>query len=395
MDARKAGIILYAAAAATMLLATFAGFPPDWKPAGVEEPAPLPSFRPKSLLSGTFAEEFDRFFARQFGFRGFGIRLAHQLEWDLFGTLPRPKGTAIDEGSDHWLYEHLYVSHHVHRYGMPPDEASEFAARMAALRDCLAKRGIPLVVCVAPSKPSVYGEYLPGYAVPSAAEENNTPARDRLVESLRREGVPTVDSLPLFLSWKEEGPLLFSRNGTHWNAYGAQRVFDAIIAAARAQNPSLPPVPTVTGFVDAPPLLTDSDLSALFNIFRYPFEEKTVPYPTLSSLPEPTAKRLRILGVGDSFSFQLADAMGRCGAVESFRFLYYNKADYRFSWVPNKHPRENRPEKFRLPSFSADDFDLDEATRDVDLVLVELNDIFARQRAWDFGTKLDSESDRR
>jgi hypothetical protein len=395
MDARKAGIILFAAAAATALLATFTGFPPDWKPAGVEKPAPVPSLRPKSLLSGTFEEAFERYFARRFGLRGYGIRLAHQLEWSMFGTLPRIAGTAVDEGADHWLYEHEYVKHHVHRYEMRRREALEFAARMATLRNHLAQRGIPLVVCVSPSKAAVYPEYLPVGAAPSAEEKRNTPARDQLVMRLRHAGVAVVDARSLFRAWKRKGPPLFARSGTHWNAYGAQRVFDAVVAAARAQNPSLPPVPTVAGHVEDTPLMTDHDLSALYNMVRYPFPEKTVPYPVFSGPPEPTGRRLRILGVGDSFSFQLADAMGRCGAVESYRLLYYNKADYRFKWAPGERPRENKSESFRQPSFDCAAFDIDEATRDVDLVLVELNDIFARNRAWGFGSELRSEPDGR
>ena len=392
MNARKAGIFLFAAAAATALLATFTGFPPDWKPAGVEKRAPPPSLGAKSLLSGTFGEAFERFFAQRFGLRGYGIRLAHQLEWEIFGKLPKTAGTAIDEGIGHWLYEHEYVKHHVHRYEMRRDEAKEFAARMAALRDHLAKRGVPLVVCISPSKAAVYPEYLPAVAVPSAKDERNTPARDQLVMRLRHAGVAVVDSRALFLEWKKEGVPLFARNGTHWNAYGAQRVFDAIIAAARKQNPSLPPVPNVIGHVNAAPLMTDHDLSALYNMVRYPYIEKAVPYPVI---PARHGRRLRILGVGDSFSFQLADAMGRCGAVESYRLLYYNKADYRFSWVPDEPPRETKAENFRQPSFNAAAFDIDEATRDVDLVLVELNDIFARKRAWGFGLGLRPEPDGR
>ena len=206
MDARKTGIILFAAAAATALLATFTGFPPDWKPAGVEKPAPLPSFRPKSLLSGTFGVAFERHFAQRFGLRGFGIRLAHQLEWDIFGVLPRTGGTAVDEGVDHWLYEHEYVKHHMHRYEMRRGEAKEFAARMVALRDHLSKRGIPLVVCVSPSKAAVYPKYLPAGSEPSAEEKYNKPARDQLLRYLRRAHVSVVDARKLFRLWKRKGP---------------------------------------------------------------------------------------------------------------------------------------------------------------------------------------------
>lgn len=384
MDARKASIVLFAAAWMVALSATLTGFPPDWKPGGTERPSSMPKFNAETLLSGRFGEEFERHCARTFGFRGFGIRLEHQLEWELFRKLPKPGGTPIDYGRDHWLYEHEYVRHYVNRIEMRLKEAVEFAGRMVSLRDRLARNGIPLVVCLAPSKAAVYPEYLPEGVGPSAEDLSKTPARDLLYVCLLSASIPVVDSRALFLEWKQDGTLLFARNGTHWNAYGAQRVFDAIVAAARAQNPAFPPVPEVIGHTDAPPLKKDRDLAFLHNMCRYPYPDETVPYPVLSEVPVPEGRRLRIFGVGDSFSFQLADAMGRTGAVESFRLLFYNKADYRFAWAPGERPRQNDDKRFRLPSFDAEGFDLDEATRDCDLVIVEMNDVFARERAWGF-----------
>ena len=384
MDARKTGITLFAAAAATVLLATFTGFPPDWKTAGVERPAPMPSLSAESLAPGRFGEEFERHFAQRFGVRGYGIRLANQIGWELFGELPPSGGATVEIGRGRWLYEREYVRHHMHRYEMRRSEAMEFAGRMAALGKRLAKRGIPLVVCLSPSKAAVYPEYLPDGTGPSIEERGLTPARDQLVMRLRHAGVAVVDGRALFLEWKKDGTLLFARNGTHWNAYGAQRVFDSVIAAARRQNPALPQLPAVTGHADEPPLMKDRDLSALYNMMRYPYSEKTVPYPVLSECAAEGTRRLRVLGVGDSFSFQLADAMGRSGAVESFRLLYYNKADYRFAWKPGERPRQNDAEVFRRPSFDPADFDIDAETRDCDLVIVEFNDIFARKRAWGF-----------
>ena len=384
MDARKAGIILFSAVSATALLATFTGFPPDWKPAGIERPAPMPSLKPKSLMSGRFGEEFERHFAQKFGLRGYGIRLAHQLEWDVFGVMPPTGGTSVDVGLEHWLYEHDYIRHNVRRYEMRKSEADEFASRMVALRQRLATRGIPLVVCVSPSKAIVYPEYLLDTMKPTPEFAGNTLARDTLVAHLRQAGVAVVDSSALFLEWKSDGVPLFPRNGTHWNAYGAQRIWDEIVAAARAQNPALPPVPAVRGHVMGAPLKSDRDLASLYNMVRYPYAEKEVPYPVLAECATNASHRLRVLGTGDSFSFQLADAMGRCGVVESFRLIYYNKADYRYAWALGERPRENRPEKHRLSSLDAASFDIDEATQDCDLVIVELNDVFARKRAWGF-----------
>ena len=106
MDARRTSILLLAAAWAVTLSATLVGIPRDWRSAGTERPVPMPSLTTEALLTGRFGEEFERHCARSFGLRGLGIRLEHQLAWELFGTLPPSGGTAIDRGRDNWLYEH-------------------------------------------------------------------------------------------------------------------------------------------------------------------------------------------------------------------------------------------------------------------------------------------------
>ena len=392
MKARLASTILFAAAAATVVIATATRVPPDWKLAGVEAPAERPPLSPDAWFSGKFAAATEPWIARKFGFRGFAIRLAHQLDWELFGNLPSPGGTAIDVGRDHWLYEHTYIRHYVRRYGMPQEDADAFAARMADLRVRLAARGVALVVCLSPSKPAVYPEFLLERDRPPAKNMAKIPARDTLAAALERAEVPLVDCTTLLREWKEVGaPALFPRNGTHWNAFAAQCCLAEIWRLAAIDAPGLPRLPPLAGFKMAPPLQTDSDLSALYNMVRYPYAEDAQPYPHLLSSANgvdaaPSRHRAKVLGVGDSFSFQLADAMGRSDAVAEFRLLYYNKADYRFAWKEGERPRENDAARARLGAIDPATFNLDAAITDggYNLVIVELNDVFARQCAWGF-----------
>ena len=392
MKARLASTILFAAAAAAVIVATATHFPPDWKLAGVEAPVARPPISARAWLSGEFAAAAEPWIASKFGFRGFAIRLAHQLDWELFGNLPSPGGTAIDVGRDHWLYEHTYIRHYVRRYGMPQEDADAFAARMAALHARLAARGVALVVCLSPSKPAVYPEFLLEHDKPPAKHMAKVPARDTLAAAMDRAGVPLVDCTTLLREWKEVGTAaLFPRNGTHWNAFAAQCCLAEIWRLAALDATDLPPLPPVNGFEMAPPLQTDSDLSALYNMVRYPYAEDAQPYPRLDysaidADKAPARRRAKVLGVGDSFSFQLADAMGRSDAVAEFRLLYYNKADYLFKWKEGARPRENDAARARLGAIDPSAFDLDAAIADggYDLVLVELNDVFARQCAWGF-----------
>lgn len=377
MDARSASIAACAAAAAAVLSATFAGFPPDWKTAGAEAPPAPPPLGARAWLSGETARGAEAWFARRFGFRGLGIRVSRQLSWDLFGRLPDPGGTAVDVGSGHWLYEHEYVRHHARRYGMRAGAAEAAAGRLAALRSRLASRGVPLVVCLSPSKADVHPEHLPPRTAPTPEALAREPACETMERALRAAGVPVVRAASVLAAVRTPGgPDFFARNGTHWNAWAAQLVLDRVFDEARRDAPGLPRPPRVAGFGNAPPLPADTDLSGLYNMVRYPYPEKTVPYPVLEDAPPP-ARRLRVLAVGDSFSFQLVDAMARSGAVAECRLLYYNRAEFLYRWAAGDRPRSVDHEAFRAGPVDAASFDWEGAFAGADLVVFEFNDIFS------------------
>lgn len=384
MDARKTSIISLAALSATILAASFLHIPPDWKLAGVEKPSPTPRFSISSYLSGAFSSGASEWITRHFGFRGAAIRIAHQLDWEIFGVLPKPGGTPIDIGLDHWIFEHEYIRHYVKRFPVEPDAAEAFAVKLATLHKELRQRGKCLVVCMSPSKPAVYPEKLTPVLTPRPMKPGQRPpARDTVADALSRHDIPFFDSTKTFLSWKESSPLLFPANGSHWNAYSAQRAFNEIWGLARHNIPSLPKTPEVTGFANKRPLPTDSDLCALYNMIAYPHAEKSVPYPILGPSEKPR-RQIRIFGVGDSFSFQLADAMGRTGVVSDYTLLYYNKAEYRFHWEEGKSTEHVDPSEYRTGQISLGEYDISKAMKDCDIVLVEFNDVFASQLAWGF-----------
>ncbi len=394
MDARKTSLFFFAAVFATVLVATLLRLPLDWPLAGVEQTPALGRPTAATWFSGDFAARVEPWLGKRFAFRGFAIRLAHQLDWEVFGLLPKSGGTPIDIGFGNWLFEHEYIRHHVKRHPMRGELAEDFALRLAGLRARLLEKGVPLVVCMSPSKPAVYPEFLPSVLQPSGKYLANTPARDTMAAALKKAGVPLLDCTTTLISWKAPtpswenagGPLLFPRNGSHWNAYAAQRCLGELWALARADAPGLPEMPSVTGYADKPPLPTDKDLCALYNMVAYPYAEATVPYPVLDQLPPPD-RRIRVLQVGDSFSFQLADAFGRAGIASDFTLLYYNKAEYHFHWDAGERPVCNDAKSKRLGVVDPDTFDYEKAFANCDVVIVEFNDVFANACAWDFAKK--------
>lgn len=382
MNSRRFSIIFFVLGFAIIFLTSLFKLPIDHPLAGAEQEIPRPPLSLHRWFDGSFASEVDPWLTRKFGFRGIVIRIAHQLDWILFRQLPSPGGTPIDVGFDHWLYEHEYVRHHVKRFPMVESKAQLFASNLSRFHAYLASNNVPLVVCMTPSKAALYPEHLPDIMQPTGKYLLNTPARDTMRRVLEDANIPFVDCHDLLLSWKTNGaPLLFTKNGTHWNAYAAQLTLNHILNMARLQNPSLPHPPPITGFVLESPLIADRDLSSLYNMIWYPFSESSVPYPVLD-LSLPTQKQLRIVGIGDSFSFQLADAMGRTPLISNFCLLYYNKAEYVFSWQSQNRPSWNDPQKFRIDAIDPKMRYLQVATNNCDLFILEFNEVFAHTCAW-------------
>ena len=388
--ARRASIAVFAAVALCALSATFLHIPPDRRLAGTEAGVRAPRLTPRTWLDGSFAAGVEPWLARHFGFRGYAIRVANQINYSFFGSLPKNKGTGIDVGRDHWLFEHEYVRFHVGRYRMKQRHADRFARQAAKLRGLLAKRGIPLVVLVSPAKPEIYPEYLPDGVWPDAKTLASVTAREQMSSALRKAGVPVVDAHDLLLQMKDEpgAPLLFPAFGTHWNLYAAQRTLQEVWGAARKDAPSLPPFPSATGFEMAPPSPTDRDLEGLLNLLWY-HRADDVPRPVFGD-EAPSGDRAAMPGVllvGDSFCFQLMELLHRSRCAGFGRLLFYFRARYEYPYAAMADAGEDafdRAEDFRKGSLDYGGLDWDGLLDGVGLVVIEFNEIYARRCAWGF-----------
>jgi len=104
-------------------------------------------------------------------------------------------------------------------------------------RDQLKERGIALVVVPVPGKPSVYPDQVTRRKI-GKQQQLQSPTR-KLIEALRREGVPTVDLFAAFSSAraddrevKTNSPLYLACD-THWTPQGAQLAAHVVAAQLR------------------------------------------------------------------------------------------------------------------------------------------------------------------
>ena len=186
----------------------------------------------------------------------FQQKLRPEMQRLLFATL-RDTGSKGVLGRDRWLFyrpdlrylmdsDRLEAGVSDSKWVEPVENHSyrEGVARaIVRFRGQLKERGIALVVVPVPGKPSVYPDQVTRRMV-GKPQQFQSPTR-KLIEALRREGVPTVDLLETFSSaraadrgGKTNAPLYLAHD-THWTPQGAQLA--AQVVANRLREMRLAP----------------------------------------------------------------------------------------------------------------------------------------------------------
>ncbi|MEI6970164.1 MAG: hypothetical protein WCL44_01485 [bacterium] len=356
---------------------------------GSEARLEMPALTWSAWQNGTYQQRIDEYLAQQTGLRGFLVKLYNQTQYSLFGVLAKGHGTRICKGRGGWLYEEDYVKHYMKAPKVSDQTIDHFVKHLAALQQLFSERGATFVVLVSPSKPEIYPEHLPSGVRRFDAVQPGVNAYGAFIEALKREGIRYYDAHAKFLEWKQAGPPLFAPGGTHWNYYGVQLVANDLLRILHGNaGLTLPVLPEVTGANWLEPLGTDIDLRSLLNLWHFKGDGRVkAPYPVMTRhSSEGGAKRIKVVVVGDSFSFTLVDAMTRTDAVDQIELLYYFKRRFRYdmreSGVPPGYSLDHAG--FEVGPFTPENLDWNEVFRDVGLVILELNEIMPKAEGWGF-----------
>ena len=326
------------------------------------EVVPAPPFSLKSWFSQEFQQTTETWFSRHVGFRSFWVRTYNQINFSLFRQTPSVQtGTSIVLGKDNWLYTQEYLSEYAGYVSSPPKgQLRERIQTLHRLQDQLERHEIPFLLILSPSKAYVYPEYLP--------ERYQTRGKERsydLVTPLLDEyGIQYIDSYPFFAKIKSDAPYrLFPKGGIHWNDYGAFLIFrESIIRLNQTLKTSLP-VPEYHSVTMASPRHPDNDLSQLLNIWTTQSIDELSPYLQLASVALPLEKQPKLLIIGDSFAWHLADLFSEQRLCTNVEVLYYYK---RLVKYPDKTQQQ----------FDGNKVDWNELLLEKDVVIIEINQAF-------------------
>ena len=298
---------------------------------GVETTAALPSLDLASFASGELQRGLDAWFAANQGLRSFFVRSDNQINFTLLGESSSSYGSRILVGAENTLFEEYYVR--AYRGGVR-HAAGRYAAvakRLRRAQDRLAEQGKRMLVLISPAKPFVYPERLGRWA--PTGDSPPTTDYDLFLPMLRAEGVRVFDAAAFLREQKATSPHpLFAKAGSHWSHYGACLV--AAELTRRVGEELGRPVATIDCnrvHMRRKPRTFDVDLGALMNMWSKRAFYESLAYPIVEpAAAEAGVTRPRMLMIGSSFIWVMAEYLSSAEVFEPLSFLYYynSKHDY-------------------------------------------------------------------
>ena len=292
-------------------------------------PSPKIALNWQNWFSGEYQKNYEAWFDTHVGFRTPMVLLANQINFSVFRqTVFRKEGTKLLLGKDNWLYEGEAVRAYQWpswRTDLEMEQAVEKLARLQQLME--KKRGIPVPLVIAPSKPEIYPEHMdPTHQKRRMnVEESVFSSYQRLVPLLKNKNVLVGDGRGVLMKLKntKEHPF-FAKSGMHWNDYAAFLVLNDLRDRVNPKLHKLLPSPKIMGFEKRPAEREDIDLAILMNIYTTNSVVSDQFYPLVKPPDVPQSQKPRVLIVGDSFSYQLAYVLKHYGmSREVFIYDYF------------------------------------------------------------------------
>jgi hypothetical protein len=225
------------------------------------------SLNQKSLK--TFPSRFEAYLNDRFAFRKELVNGASFIKY-AFGV---SKCNEVLIGKNDWLY-YTDASDMATLRRTPlfsPDEVQEWARALEARRIWLNQRGIKFLLVIAPSKFSVYPEFVPN----QYTQLNKTCRREQLVDVLKTNtNVPFIDLLNTIVEAKNKGQVYY-KTDTHWNVRGGAIAASTIASRIKRWLPNLPAI-NVDAYRTEPHLFVNGDLADLLGLHGIVTETETL-----------------------------------------------------------------------------------------------------------------------
>jgi alginate O-acetyltransferase complex protein AlgJ len=234
-------------------------------------PAELPVLKSNIRSWREAPAQFEKYFTDRLACRTDLVRARNLLLVKAFSVSPS-NGVLI--GKNDWLYYMLDGDAQTMRHARPfsNEELADWTNALEQRRQWLEHRGIKYCFILAPSKCTVYPEYIPD-AYTRIGEKSRC---DQLVAYLKEHSQLDVLDLRQFMVSQKPLGQLYYRTDTHWNKFGAMLATSALIDHLRPQLPSLNPSRGAKEFTISTKPVEHGDLVRLMGLDGFLNEEQPV-----------------------------------------------------------------------------------------------------------------------
>ncbi len=276
-----------------------------------------PKLTLKSWLSGDYQKEFDKHVADSFGFTPSLVRSINQIDFNLFNSA---NAQYVVVGKDNYLYESAYIDAVTGQDFVGLETIRENCEKLSVIQQGLLKRGVRLVVVLAPGKGSYFPEFIPKYYNRYFRDSTNF----RVYKNeLMANSVATLDFNTWFISMKDTSRYeLYPKTGIHWSTYGMLLAGDSLRRyMEHACQAELPSYNLTFDKASSKMLKSDDDIEKGMNLWR-DIPDNAMIYPSVSFDTHGTTK-LSSAVIADSYFWGLFDHGFSSRVCTSGEFWYY------------------------------------------------------------------------
>lgn len=279
-------------------------------------------------FSGKYQEGQELYITEHTGFRPGWVRLYNQWNYSLFDKVS-VKGVVV--GKEDYLNEVQYIHTYYGEDFIGEEKVAKLTKQWKQIQDTLERKGVSLVVILAPGKGSFYPEFIPEQNRKDQRGPTNYAA---FKKQFQKQEVSCIDMHSWFESMKKTANYpLFSKTGVHWTAYGQFLAVDSMTKFVSKIGGREIPHFVLDGItLSNTTQLNDDDIEKGMNLLR-DIPDKQLAYPKFHVNRKAKPGDPKVLVIGDSFYWGLFNANVSGSLFNNSDFWYYNNQVYPASYT--------------------------------------------------------------
>ncbi|MDI1355907.1 MAG: hypothetical protein PSX36_13380 [bacterium] len=280
-----------------------------------------PKFSRADWLDGTYQDEMDEYTSDRWAFKELMVRLNNQFYYDAFNDV---RVNNFVSGKDNYVFAEGYIFSAFGDDLLKESKVSEKLRKAKVVQDTLKRKGIDLIIGLAPGK----GEYCVEYIQDKYKHPVKGTNHELFVKFAQEYGLNLLDLYDYFGKLKSQAKYpLFTKFGHHWSYYGECLAVELTIRyIEKLRNTDLPDLKWDEVEVIDSARSRDADVLKSMNLYSNPAQNMNLAYPKIMFEIDSLKNRNRVLVIGDSYWYGpvYMGVSQKCFGFGEF-WYYYNR----------------------------------------------------------------------